>query len=390
VVTERARPGWDTAVVTRRAARDAGGVAVAFLAGYPEMLDGVSRTGRRLTGEELDSRRALGAQAAEQSVPLRALAELYLSAQWLSWRELPAVASATGKDEVCAIAEAVMRAADDAIVALADGYDRAQRLVLFQEGAERREFIDDLLHGRSDLGRLAERADRFGLRLAASYLVAVARAAQPFTDGDARMRHVETNLLARFDSRDVLVTTKDGLLVCVAPGATGDVPGEFARELEPVVPAGSGQIGIGRTHPGPAGVLRSYEEARGALELAASLGLTTPVLRAEELLVYQVLFRDRAAIIELVGSVLSPLVVSRGGAQPVLDTLAAYFSTGENTTETARKLFLSVRAVTYRLDRVKRLTGYDPRDPAHRFTLEAAVLGARLLGWPARSLQTSG
>jgi hypothetical protein len=391
VVTERARPGWDVVAVTQRAARDAGGVSVAFLAGYPEMLDGVSRTGRRLTREELDSRRALGAKAAEQSVPLRALADLYLSAQWLSWRELPAVAAATGKDEVCAIAEAVMRAADDAIVALADGYDRAQRLVLWQEGAERREFIDDLLHGRSDPGRLAERADRFGLRLAASYLVAVARAAQPFTDGDARMRHVETNLLSRFGSRDVLVTTKDGLLVCLAPGAIGDVPGEFARELELVMPAdGGGQVGIGRTPPGPTGILRSYEEARSALQLAASLRLTAPVLRAEELLVYQVLFRDRAAIIELVGSVLSPLVTSRGGAQPVLDTLIAYFSTGENTTETARKLFLSVRAVTYRLDRVKRLTGYDPRDPAHRFTLEAAVLGARLLDWPARALQTSG
>jgi len=288
-------------------------------------------------------------------------------------------------------AEAVMRAADDAIVALADGYDQAQRRVLWQEGAERREFVDDLLYGRSDLGRLAERADRFGLRLAASYFVAVARAEQPFTDGDARMRRIETTLLARFDSRDVLVTTKDGLLLCIAPGTIGTVSAEFARELDLVLPAAADrQIGVGRTHAGPAGILRSYEEACGALELAVSLGLTASVLRAEELLVYQVLFRDRAAIIELVESVLSPLATSRGGAQPVLDTLAAYFATGENTTETARKLFLSVRAVTYRLDRVKRLTGYDPRDPAHRFTLEAAVLGARLLTWPARPLQTHG
>jgi DNA-binding PucR family transcriptional regulator len=51
-------------------------------------------------------------------------------------------------------------------------------------------------------------------------------------------------------------------------------------------------------------------------------------------------------------------------------------------TDTARRLHLSVRAVTYRLDRVRTLTGYDPTDPAQRFTMHAAVLGAKLLGWP--------
>jgi len=42
--------------------------------------------------------------------------------------------------------------------------------------------------------------------------------------------------------------------------------------------------------------------------------------------------------------------------------------------------------VTYRLDRVRSLTGYDPTDPDARFTLHAAVLGARLLGWPEHAL----
>jgi len=38
--------------------------------------------------------------------------------------------------------------------------------------------------------------------------------------------------------------------------------------------------------------------------------------------------------------------------------------------------------VTYRLQRIRTLTGYDPSDPADRFTLQAAVLGARALDWP--------
>ena len=46
-------------------------------------------------------------------------------------------------------------------------------------------------------------------------------------------------------------------------------------------------------------------------------------------------------------------------------------------TETAKRLHLGVRTVTYRLDRIKALTGYNPTDPAHCFTLQAAVLGAK-------------
>jgi DNA-binding PucR family transcriptional regulator len=49
-----------------------------------------------------------------------------------------------------------------------------------------------------------------------------------------------------------------------------------------------------------------------------------------------------------------------------------------------------VRTVTYRLNRVKQLTGYDPGHPEHRFTLEAAVLGAKALNWPAEPLSSAG
>jgi DNA-binding PucR family transcriptional regulator len=69
-----------------------------------------------------------------------------------------------------------------------------------------------------------------------------------------------------------------------------------------------------------------------------------------------------------------------------VETLTAYFDCGCVATTAAASLHLSVRAVTYRLDRVKSLTGFDPLDPAHRFTLHAATLGAKLLGWPERAL----
>ena len=64
----------------------------------------------------------------------------------------------------------------------------------------------------------------------------------------------------------------------------------------------------------------------------------------------------------------------------------AYFSTGAVATESAKRLHVSTRTVTYRLERIKALTGYDPADPQHRFTLHAAVLGAKALNWPTNPL----
>ena len=130
----------------------------------------------------------------------------------------------------------------------------------------------------------------------------------------------------------------------------------------------------------------SYDEARDALDLARRLGLTAPVVAAADLLVYTVLLRDRAAVVELISALLTPLNQARGGARPLLDTLSAYFAAGGNAAAAARSLHLSVRALTYRLERIAQLTGRDPTDPEARFALQVATLGAQLLGWPrARS-----
>jgi DNA-binding PucR family transcriptional regulator len=79
------------------------------------------------------------------------------------------------------------------------------------------------------------------------------------------------------------------------------------------------------------------------------------------------------------------LTAARGGADPLLRTLEAYFAAGGNASLSARSLHLSVRALTYRLEKITELTGRDPTDPTHRFELQTAVTGARLLGWPGRA-----
>ncbi|MET8946028.1 helix-turn-helix domain-containing protein [Streptomyces sp. NPDC004542] len=343
-----------------------------YLRGYAGLLADVSATGRRLTRDEIEARRALGEQAAEAGHGLRALVRAHLAAARAAWPGGPGSA------------DSALAAVEQAVDAFAEGFERAQRHAVRQEEAARREFIDDLLYGRSDLGRLAERAERFGLRLSQTHAVAVAQGPAAYDEGGPVPRRVERALIARFGDRSILLTTKGGRMLCVAPGDQEEILTHFAKQV--YAATDGGRVAIGRPQPGAGGVVQSYEEALNTLELAERLHLEDPVLRAADLLVYPVLTRDRQAMADLVRAALEPLTTARGGAQPLLDTLTAYFDCGCVAAEAARRLSLSVRALTYRLERIHRLTGADPADPAHRYTLQTAVIGARLLDWPARQL----
>ncbi|MGW0733926.1 PucR family transcriptional regulator [Streptomyces sp. NPDC002851] len=370
----------DLTELAARASDEARGVPAELLDGYLSVLAEVS-TGSRLGQDEIRRRRAIGARAAEQNVPMRGVMDLYLSATWLAWPALPGVRAATGASELRRIGEEVFHAADTAITAVAEGYEEAQRWSLRQEESFRREFVDDLLDGRN-VETLVGRAERYGLRLAGSYVVVVAAGAEPFVDGGPATRQVESTIGLDPASRDILVTTKDGFLVCIAPDVRGTVQEFVVRVTESLRPDGSWRVGIGRPQRGPGGAVRSFEQARQALHIGQSLQLPGQVHWAADLLVYQVLIRDRAALADLVDVVLEPLRKSRTSAGTLLHTLATYFAAGRVATAAAHELHVGVRTVTYRLDRVQELTGYSVHDPQQCFTLQVAVLGAQLLGWP--------
>ena len=394
--------GWLVAVA-EGASQDAGGVPVELLGGYLPLLADAAVSGRRPRRVELDAVGRLGRQAAEQGISAGRVVQLYLSAARRLWQDLPLVVRSRDREAVRAAAAAVLHVVDEAVATLAEGYAVARRDLVRREEGLRRELIDDLLRGDSDLGGLVERSEPFGLSLARIHQVALAAPSRRLPDSDAAISALEAVIFDRLGDRDVLVATKDGLLVVLAPadvgtGGRASPAGRGADDLGPLMhrelsrlPRGRPwRVAVGRAHPGLYGIARSYEEARESLTLAARLHVDKPVISAHELLVYRVLLRDQPAIVDLVQAVLSPLALARGGARPLLATLEAYFDTGQVATESAKRLHVAVRTVTYRLQRIKVLTGYDPADPEHRFTLQAAVLGAKALNWPGQDLSTAG
>ncbi|MGY1752047.1 PucR family transcriptional regulator [Blastococcus sp. SYSU D01042] len=374
------------------------GVPHALLEGFLPALLAVARTGRRISAEEEAASRRTGARAVAMGVGLPDLVDVHMGAARRLWPRIPDLVGAlrgrpVRSSELIGIGEAVWRAADTALAALTGGYQEEQQLVVRREEAARQEFVEDLLTGRSDVATLLDRAEPYGLRLAAGHVVVVVEAEGDIDSVVRVAGAVEDAARLRFPGTGLLVAAKDGGLVCVlgCSPSTRDDRGHDLADLAGAVVARSTpdrhwRAGVGRAHAGPRAVQRSFGEAREALDLARRLDLPQQVVEASELLVYRVLARDETAIADLVRAVLEPLTVARGGAEPFVRTLEAYFAAGGNAAATARELHLSVRAVTYRLARIAELCGYDPANPGHHLVLHVAVTGARLLDWPRRAL----
>lgn len=383
------------AAVARTAAADTH-APTDLLGEYLDILADAALSGRRPHARELAAVRRLGRRAAERGVDANQAVDLYLSAAWRLWQGIPTILpSPREREKIRAAAEAVLRVITDAVEVLVEGHQAARREMIRHEESTRREFVDDLLRGDTDVSRLVQRAEPFGLDLGRSHQVLLSASATSPASLDRAAAAMERTIVDRFGDRDVLIATKDDLLVILIPGEPRDVvsgapildPAGFAHShLSRHAKDDRWQFTAGRPYPGAYGIARSYEEAREALILARRLHLDHDVIRARDLLVYRVLGRDQTALVDLVHSLLEPLTRARGGAEPLLLTLQTYFDTGANATATARRLHLSVRTVTYRLGKVRALTGHDPADPTQHLALHMAVVGARLLNWPNSDL----
>lgn len=382
-----------------QASAEAGGLPTEWLDGFLPSLVEAALRGTRLDRRELDSTRRLGGEAARAGVPLAGVVDLYLSGARLVWTRLPELAQLTlglplEPDDLSRAGAAALQAADDALAAAADGFAATRRVLVRHEEAVRREFVDDLLSGQGDMQRLTGRAEQFGLQLAAPHAVIL-------VDGDRAMfesrsvHWIEDHARSRLRGRDVLVATKKACLVCVVaqPWHDADHPAAGLRAAAHLIADVADEladqqrwrISVGRSHAGATGVSRSYREALDALDISVRLGLDDRIVFIDRLQVFRVLLRDEQALSDLVQTTLAPLAQARGG-DVLLETLSAYYASGGVTTHTARRLHLSVRAVTYRLQRIEQVLGITLDDSAHRFALQTAVIGARLLNWPVQSL----
>ncbi|MDI5937958.1 hypothetical protein QLR68_07150 [Micromonospora sp. DH15] len=217
---------------------------------------------RATAGEQRGEAAArLGARAADEDLPPRDLVDGVFAAAG-RWWSTPLKATDTAA-AVHTRSAALLESAHSVLSAAMDGYLHQARSELVRHRTERAAFVDDLLTGRAEPGRLAERAHRYGIRLSATHTVLVARAPRLTAD---IVRRIDAALAARFGEGNTLTTLHDGGLVCIS--AAG-----LFRRVAPRLPRPCHGAGVlRRSGTGGAGAGPGPQVASGRIRACGNRG----------------------------------------------------------------------------------------------------------------------
>jgi PucR family transcriptional regulator, purine catabolism regulatory protein len=189
---------------------------------------------------------------------------------------------------------------------------------------------------------------------------------------------------------EALLREQQGTLTLALPRPTSPTREEavelaerLRRRLEGLLDHARVTVGVGRPHPGVAGVARGYREADQALAIARALLGTGRTVHFEDLGVQRLLFqlRESPELASFYDDLLGRLQAhdERQGAD-LVNTLEAFFECHANHVRTAQRLHLHRNTLLYRLDRARRVLGVDLDDPEIRLALQVALKIGRVIG----------
>jgi purine catabolism regulator len=142
-------------------------------------------------------------------------------------------------------------------------------------------------------------------------------------------------------------------------------------------------IGLGRHHPGIAGLATAYREADQALAIGRALLGGGRSVHFEHLGVQRLLFqlRDNPELASFYDDLLGRLQAhdERQGAE-LVNTLEAFFECHGNHVRTAQRLHLHRNTLLYRLERARTVLGADLDDAETRLALQVALKIGRVIG----------
>jgi hypothetical protein len=254
---------------------------------------------------------------------------------------------------------------------LTDAYLAEEQRLIAQRLRARVALIEDLLSGRppGDL-ETREISERYGIRESACIAVAVIR---PMLAPDlrieqeaalARLAEVVENMLSA-QRITALVERRDAAILAISAGAAGIARGKAAafraglvrrRDELPCAVA----IGIGLEAAEITSLPQSYQEAERAAEFAEP---RRPVVNFADIDLIELLLRrpDRAALRLIPEWAVRLREADSKKSGDLLRTVRAFTASDLNVKRTARHLKLHTNTVYFRLNRIKRLTGVDPR-----------------------------
>lgn len=373
IVTEI--PEYETAGADTVADLESLAIETARLLG--EMLAGEIRGDR----DDLAVIRRRVARRVDQGIALEPFLHAYRVAQGEYWRACSRQSRAAdiSREGAFALGSRLHEAMDTITAHAAEGYLREELRVSRRSGRATRDLVEGLIAGRAEeVGRRPGAAA--GLDLGGELTVAVVRAEGAGVSLDDELEALRAALEETATGRRArrLLAVRQGELVVIA----ADADGALRQSLEAVIASGHDgaqgrstdglragpalrrrldvRVGLGRPATGAESVAGGYREALLALTYT-SVG--RPLLSLAELGSLQVAVAGAdltsRQVIESHGAAYAAL------ADPtrahVAATVRAFAAASLNVTAAASDLGLHPNTLRYRLDRITKQTGHDPR-----------------------------
>lgn len=299
-----------------------------------------------------------GRQRLEMGVPLESMLHAYRIAGRVTWTAVVAAVRAGEERVLGELAAEWIGYIDQASSAVARAYMAASADRLRTIDARRRELVEALLTA-TDPAEVAAVSLRFSTVLAPSYVPVLVGGADVAVRIDALLHAAPAGTLGGHRGDQVLLLVPERLDdVSALRAATGPVLVTWGRAAA----------------PGPA-LLDELRHVEQLTDAAVAQGHHTADFGPEELLVEQLLLGNERVAAALRHRVLERLT-GRDPSGVIVATLRTFLACG-SVPETARREVVHANTVSYRLQRVRDLSGLDPRVPTDAALL---VLGLGMGG----------
>ena len=342
------------------------------------VLDNIAANAPSPTAQQLAEYRELFARRPHQGVALPSIQH----ACWLFGEEIfAALTTCAAQDCPEELQAAIrggaiaMRMAHEIIRVVTQGYLDELEDVSRDREIVSRGLLDAVLAGRASSASSVRDARVLGIELVEENVVIVVRAPLGDDDGSEEQRPrtlrraakiVRESVLGHIEARSALVGVREGAVVCLCPAPT---PEDVERATEAAHEAASEldelgmSVGVGNWCRTASEIPAAYSEAREAAVFAMRTGVRDHAVVYDDVVVDHLLRANENAG-RLISAALDPLRdydVQRNAA--LVETLRAYVEANFSITGAARAMQVHNNTILYRLDRIRRLTGRDPRAP---------------------------
>lgn len=314
----------------------------------------------------------LGASRALQGVPLDVVVQSFHTAE----REMADAFVSHGEElDAAEIRVGLRRLAqgfDLLTGATVDAYRQTQHEITAHYERVAGDLVAGLVSGEVDVAQVEEQARVLDCDVDAA-CQAVALSLEPTDDLPAVVgaQRALLAVLAPGRSGRILVGKAGGADLFVVPGELG--PDDVARVTEQFdsssadVTVTLGSVSARLTDAG-----RSCREALAALDVVRSRSGHGVVTHYDDVLLDIMVLGSHAVGDRLVDRFLTPVL----GHPHLLETIEGYVNHHMSTRDTAAALYVHPNTVSYRLDRIRELTGADPRRPRELLLLWLASKAA--------------